>query len=386
MASNDLLGPSRLPGVGTTIFTQMSQLAAQHGAINLGQGFPDFDGDPRLHQRVTDAMANGRNQYAPMAGMRELRQAVAQKIDALHGHRYDPEQEITITAGATQGILTAVLAIVRPGDEAIILEPAYDSYAPAIALAGAQTVGVPLDHTRGYRVDWERVEAAITPRTRLLLVNSPHNPTGTVFAADDLAALEGIVSRHGIFLLSDEVYEHIVFDGQPHRSVCASPLLAERAFVISSFGKTFHVTGWKTGSCCAPAALTGEFRKVHQFNVFAVNHPMQAALAGYLADPAPYRELGAFYQSKRDRFLAGLAGTRFRALPCPGTYFVLADYREISGQSEADFARHLVEHHGVASIPVSSFYRTPFDNGKVRLCFGKRDATLDAGLERLARV
>jgi methionine aminotransferase len=386
MTDADLLGPSKLPGVGTTIFTRMSQMAAQYGAINLGQGFPDFDGDPCLHRRVADAMAAGHNQYAPMTGVAELRQSVAGKITALHGHDYDPEREITVTAGATQGILTAVLAVVRPGDEVIILEPAYDSYAPAIALAGGQAVGVPLDHARGYRVDWERVEAAITPRTRLLLVNSPHNPSGAVFTDEDLAALEGIVARHAIFLLSDEVYEHIVFDGQPHRSVCASPALAARAFVISSFGKTFHVTGWKIGTCCAPAALTAEFRKVHQFNVFAVNHPVQVALAGFLEDPAPYRQLGAFYQAKRDRFLAGLAGTRFRALPCPGTYFVLADYRAISSLSEADFAQHLVQHHGVAAIPVSAFYRTPFDNGVVRFCFGKRDATLDAGLERLSRV
>jgi len=386
MTDIDLLGPSKLPGVGTTIFTQMSQLAARHGAINLGQGFPDFDGDPRLHRRVSDAMAGGKNQYAPMAGIAELRHAVASKIAALYGHRYDPENEITVTAGATQGILTAVLAVVRPGDEVIILEPAYDSYAPAIALAGGVTVGVPLDHANGYRVDWDRVAAAITPRTRLLVVNSPHNPSGAVFTDEDIAALESIVARHGIFLLSDEVYEHIVFDGRPHRSVSASPALAARAFVISSFGKTFHVTGWKIGTCCAPAALTAEFRKVHQFNVFAVNHPVQVALAGFLEDPAPYRELGAFYQAKRDRFIAGLAATRFRPLPCPGTYFVLADYRAISDQPEVEFALQLVEHHGVAAIPVSAFYRTPFDNGIVRFCFGKREETLDAGLERLAKV
>lgn len=386
MTDTDLLGPSKLPGVGTTVFTRMSHLAARHGAINLGQGFPDFDGDARLHQRVADAMAAGRNQYAPMAGVAELRQAVADKVATLHGHRYDVEREITVTAGATQGILTAVLAVVRSGDEVIILEPAYDCYAPAIALAGGRTVGVPLDHEHGYRVDWARVEAAITPRTRLLIVNSPHNPTGAVFATADLAALEGIVDRHGIFLLSDEVYEHIVFDGVPHRSVCASPALAARAFVISSFGKTFHVTGWKIGTCCAPAALTAEFRKVHQFNVFAVSHPMQAALAAYLADPAPYRDLPAFYQARRDRFLAGLAATRFRALPCPGTYFVLADYRAISHEPEEDFAVRLVERHGVAAIPVSAFYTTPFDRGIVRFCFAKREATLDAALERLAQV
>jgi methionine aminotransferase len=382
----ELLGPSKLPGVGTTIFTLMSQLAAERGAINLGQGFPDFDGNARLHQLVTEAMAGGRNQYAPMSGIPELRRAVAAKVERLHGHRYDADSEITVTAGATQAILTAILAIVRDGDEVIVLEPAYDSYGPAIALAGGRVVGVPLDHARGYRADWERVEAAITARTRLLIVNSPHNPTGTIFDADDIAALEAIVARHGIFLLADEVYEHIVFDGHAHRSVAGSPALAARAFVISSFGKTFHTTGWKIGTCCAPAALSAEFRKVHQFNVFAVNHPMQAALAAFLADPAPYLELGAFYQAKRDRFLAGLARTRFRALPCPGTYFVLADYRAISDEPEAAFARRLVEQHGVAAIPVSAFYRRPFDNGIVRFCFGKREATLDAGLARLQQV
>jgi methionine aminotransferase len=385
-ASEHLLGPSKLPGVGTTIFTLMSQLAAERGAINLGQGFPDFDGDPRLHQRVTAAMAGGCNQYAPMTGVAELRRAVAAKIENLHGHRYDPDSEITVTAGATQAILTAILAIVRTGDEVIVLEPAYDSYGPAVELAGGRVVGVALDHARGYQADWARVEAAITPRTRLLIVNSPHNPTGTIFAADDIAALEGIVARHGIFLLSDEVYEHIVFDGRPHRSVAGSPALAARAFVISSFGKTFHTTGWKIGTCCAPAALAAEFRKVHQFNVFAVNHPTQVALAGFLADPAPYLALGAFYQAKRDRFLAGLARTRFRALACPGTYFVLADYRAISDEPEAHFARRLVEQYGVAAIPVSAFYRSPFENSIVRFCFGKRDTTLDEGLARLARV
>jgi methionine aminotransferase len=385
-ALDTLIGPSRLPGVGTTIFTVMSQLAAEHGAINLGQGFPDFDGAARLHELVTQAMAEGLNQYAPMAGIAPLRRVVADKIARLHGHRYDPDHEITVTAGATQAILTAVLAIVRPGDEVIVLEPAYDSYAPSIALAGGRIVPVALDHTRSYRADWDRVAAAITPRTRLLIVNSPHNPTGAVFGPDDLAALEGIVERHGIFLLADEVYEHIVFDGQPHRSVSGSPVLAERAFVVSSFGKTFHCTGWKIGYCAAPRALSREFRKVHQFNVFAVNHPMQSAIGRFLEDPVPYESLPAFYQAKRDRFLAGLARTRFRALPCPGTYFVLADYRAISDEPEFDFAQRLVREHGVAAIPVSAFYQQPFDNGIVRFCFGKREATLDAGLERLARV
>lgn len=382
-ATEALLGPSRLPGVGTTIFTVMSQLAAEHGAINLGQGFPDFDGDPRLHEYVRDAMAEGLNQYAPMAGIGPLRRAIGEKVERLYGRRYDPELEITVTAGATQAILTAVLAIVGTGDEVIVLEPAYDSYGPATALAGGQLVRVPLDHTRAYRPDWERVEAAITPRTRLLIVNSPHNPTGAILEADDVAALERLVERHGIFLLCDEVYEHIVFDGRPHRSAARSPVLSERSLVVSSFGKTFHCTGWKIGYCCAPAPLAREFRKVHQFNVFAVNHPMQAAIARFLRDPAPYETLPAFYQAKRDRFVQGLRQTRFRALPCPGTYFVLADYSAISSEPEADFSRRLLLEHGVASIPVSAFYQQPFDNHSVRFCFGKRESTLDEGLRRL---
>lgn len=380
------LGASTLPGVGTTIFTVMSQLALEHGAVNLGQGFPDFDGDPRLHALVTEAMAQGHNQYAPMAGVAELRQAVTAKVLSLYGRHYDAHDEVTVTAGATQGILTAVLSVVHAGDEVIVLEPAYDSYGPAVALAGGRVVPVPLDAAHGYRVDWDRVEAAITPRTRLLIVNTPHNPTGGVLAPADLAALEHIVQRHGILLLSDEVYEHIVFDGQTHCSLAGSDLLAAHAFVLSSFGKTFHTTGWKVGTCCAPRALMQAFRGVHQFNVFTVNHPMQVAIARYLHDPAPYRDLGAFYQARRDRFVAGLAQTRFRALPCPGTYFVLADYRAISGEGEASFAQRLVRQHGVAAIPVSAFYRTPVDSGVVRFCFGKRAATLDAALERLARI
>ena len=380
-----LLGPSRLPGVGTTIFTVMSQLAAETGAINLGQGFPDFDCVAALRDCVTRAMAEGHNQYAPMAGVSALRHAIAAKVERLQGHRYDPEHEITVTAGATQAILTAVLAVVRPGDEVLVLEPAYDSYAPAVALAGGLVVPVPLDHAAGYRPDWGRVRAALGPRTRLLIVNSPHNPTGSVLEPQDLHCLEQLVQAHGFFVLSDEVYEHIVFDGRRHCSVSSIPALADRAFVVSSFGKTFHCTGWKIGYCCAPRLLSAEFRKVHQFNVFAVNHPMQAGLARFLEDPAPYLGLADFYQAKRDRFLQGLARTRFRALPCPGTYFALADYRAISDESESDFSLRLLRRHGVAAIPVSAFYRQPVDRGVVRFCFGKREETLDAALERLAR-
>lgn len=380
------LGASKLPRVGTTIFTVISQLAQEHGAINLGQGFPDFDCDPQLQQLVTQAMAQGQNQYAPMAGMPALRRAIGSKIERLHGCRYDPEQEITVTAGATQAIFTAVLALVRSGDEVLILEPAYDSYIPAVLLAGGRPVCLPLDHARGYRTDWDRVLAAVTKRTRLLIVNTPHNPTGSVFAAEDIRALEHIVHAYGVFVLADEVYEHIVFDSQPHRSVASSAEVCARAFVVSSFGKTFHCTGWKIGYCCAPAALTAEFRKVHQFNVFAVNHPMQSGIARFLEDPAHYLGLARFYQAKRDHFLAGLARTRFRPLPCAGTYFVLADYRAICEEPDTEFARRLLLEHGVASIPLSAFYEQPFDNRVLRFCFGKREQTLDAGLERLARV
>ena len=381
-----LLGPSKLPAVGTTIFTIMSQLAAEHQAVNLGQGFPDFDCEAHLKELVAEAMQLGHNQYAPMPGLPALRQAVAQKVQRLYGRRYDSDSEVTITAGATQAILTSVLAAVRAGDEVIVLEPAYDSYGPAIELAGGRAVAVPLDFTRGYGVNWERVRSALTPRTRLLILNSPHNPTGSVLGEPDLRALEQIVSRHRLLIVSDEVYEHIVFDGQPHWSISCSELLASRAFVLSSFGKTFHVTGWKIGTCCAPAPLMEQFRKVHQFNVFTVNTPMQWALARFLQQPRHYLELPAFYQRKRDRFVEALASTRFSPLPCRGTYFVLANYSAISDEPEEQFARRLTVEHGVAAIPLAPFYTHPVNRHIVRFCFAKRDETLDAGLERLARV
>jgi len=385
-ASIARLGPSKLPRVGTTIFTVMSALAAKHGAVNLGQGFPDFDCDPRLQRCLADAVMQGHNQYAPMPGVPALRQVVASKYERLYGHRYDSENEITITAGATQAILSAVLALVRAGDEVIVLEPAYDSYVPSILLAGGTPVFVPLDPRNGYAPDWDRVRAAITPRTRLLMLNFPHNPTGRRIRESDLRALEAIVDRTGVFLLSDEVYEHIVFDGEPHRSLAGLPLLADRTVVISSFGKTIHATGWKIGTACAPAPITVEFRKVHQFNVFAVNTPAQHALAAYLEDPAPYLNLPAFYQGKRDFFCRSLASSRFRLLPCEGTYFVLADYSAISNLSEERFAHEMVTKHGVAVIPVSVFYDQPFDARVVRFCFAKKDETLERALERLAKI
>ena len=378
--------PSKLPRVGTTIFTVMSQLAAKHGAVNLGQGFPDFDCDPRLQQRLTDAMHAGHNQYAPMVGVLKLREAIANKNQALYGHRHDPDAEITVTAGATQALIATILALVQTDDEVIVLEPAYDSYAPAVLLAGGKPVFVPLDHARGYAPNWQAVSDAVTAKTRLILINFPHNPTGRVLREADVAALERIVDRTGVVLVSDEVYEHVLFDGVPHYSVMRSPLLATRSVVISSFGKTFHTTGWKVGYACAPAALSAEIRKVHQFMVFAVNTPAQHAFAEHLENPRPYLELPGFYQAKRDRFVAGLARTPFRALPCEGTYFVLADYSRISDLSEAEFTQKLIVDYGVASIPVSVFYDQPVDYKVVRFCFAKQDSTLDEALARLAAL
>lgn len=380
------LGPSKLPGVGTTIFSVISALATKHGAVNLGQGFPDFDCDPRLKQAYAQAIEAGHNQYAPMTGVPALREAIGAKIERLYGRRYDADTEITVTAGATQAIFTAVAALVRPGDEVIVLEPVYDSYIPAITLAGGIPVPVALDHQRQYAPDWERVRRAITPRTRLLMLNFPHNPTGRTLAAEDVRALEEIVAATGVLLVSDEVYEHIVFDGRPHQSVARSPLLAAHAVLVGSFGKTFHATGFKIGYACAPAALTAEFRKVHQFLVFAVNTPAQHALAAYLQDPEPYLRLPQFYQAKRDLFVAGLQASRLQPLPCAGTYFVLASYAAIDDAPEARFVERLITRHGVAAIPLAGFYTQPFDARVVRFCFAKKDETLRAALERLADV
>ena len=377
---------SKLPRVGTTIFTVMSHLASKHDAVNLGQGFPDFNCDRRLQARLAEAVRAGHNQYAPMTGVPALRAAISAKNEALYGHRYDVDAEITVSAGATQAIMAAVLALVQPGDEVVVLEPVYDSYVPSIALAGGCPVVVPLDAARGYAPDWDRIRAAFTPKTRLLMINFPHNPTGRVLGDDDLAALERIVAETGVLLLSDEVYEHIVFDGVPHRSVMRSPLLASRSVVVSSVGKTFHTTGWKVGYACAPRELTTEFRKVHQFMVFAVNTPAQHAFAAYLADPTPYATLPAFYQAKRDLFMNGLRDTPFKVLPCPGTYFLLADYSAVSALPEADFAQRMIVDYGVAVIPVSVFYDQPCENRVVRFCFAKKDETLRTALERLQRA
>ena len=378
---------SRLPHIGTTVFTRMSQLALEHGAVNLGQGFPDFACDPALVDLVTDAMQAGHNQYPPMTGLPALRLAIADKIALTYGHHYDADAEITVTAGASQAIQTAILATVHPGDEVIVIEPAYDCYAPAIALAGGVVVPVTMQlDSAGYSVPWDRVAAAVTPRTRMIVVNTPHNPTGTILRQADLEALAAIVANTDILVLSDEVYEHMVFDGEPHASVARHPVLAERAFVISSFGKTFHVTGWKIGYVAAPAAFMVEFRKVHQYNVFCVNAPMQHAIAAYLRDPAPWRDLPGFYQRKRDLFRDGLAGSRFTLLPSDGTYFQCVRYDAISGQSEADFASWLTAEIKVAAIPVSAFYSQPKESHVVRFCFAKKDETLRLALERLAQL
>ncbi|MDP3085887.1 MAG: pyridoxal phosphate-dependent aminotransferase [Rubrivivax sp.] len=376
---------SRLPSVGTTVFTVMSALAQQHGAVNLGQGYPDFDCDAALLGCVTDAMREGLNQYPPMAGVPALRQVVAAKIEALYGHRYDADSEITVTAGATQAILTAVLCCVHPGDEVIVLEPCYDSYAPNIELAGGRVVRVPL--TPGtFRPDFARIGAAITARTRAIIVNSPHNPSATVWSAAQMQQLAELLAPTDVLLISDEVYEHMVFDGAPHVSASSIPSLAARSFVISSFGKTFHVTGWKVGTVAAPAPLMAEFRKVHQFNVFTVNTPVQHGLARYLADPAPYLGLPDFYQRKRDHFRAGLARTRLRPLASQGTYFQVVDYSAVSSLPEAEFCEWLTREVGVAAIPLSAFYEGGFEQGIARLCFAKRDETLDAALARLATI
>lgn len=376
---------SRLPKVGTTIFTVMSALATEVGAVNLGQGFPDFECDSRLLDEVNRAMRAGLNQYPPMAGVPALREAVAAKVETLYGRRYDPGTEITITAGATQAILTAVLCCVNPGDEVIVLEPCYDSYIPNLDLAGAKVVRVPLT-PRTFRPDLDAIATAITPRTRALLLNTPHNPSATVWTHQEMQRLAALLAPTDVLLISDEVYEHMVYDGQPHVSAASIPSLAERAFVISSFGKTYHVTGWKIAYVAAPASLMAEFRKVHQFNVFTVNTPMQYALAAYMADPAPYLELPAFYQRKRDLFLDGLRQTRLRPLHTAGTYFQCVEYDQVSDLPEAEFCQWLTREIGVAAIPLSAFYEDGFDQGIARLCFAKKDETLDKALGRLAKL
>ncbi len=376
---------SKLPHVGTTIFTVMSQLAARHGAINLSQGFPDYDCPPQLVSLVHQHMQAGQNQYAPMTGVQALREQISAKVAGLYGVDYHPDTEVTVTAGGTQALFTAIATIVRPGDEVIIFEPAYDSYAPSVAVFGGTVKAVSL-RAPDFAIDWAEVQRLITEKTRLIIINTPNNPTSRVFSDADFRELIRLTQGTGIYLLSDEVYEHIVFDGQRHLSALQYPQLRERSFIVASFGKLYHITGWKVGYCLAPVPLTSEFRKVHQFNVFSVNTPVQYALADFLRDKDAYLQLGAFFQQKRDYLLSGLSGTPFQPLTCEGTYFLLADYAAISELKEADFCQELTIRYGVATIPVSAFYKKQTSQQVIRICFAKKQETLEAALEKLVTV
>ena len=377
---------TKLPKVGTTIFSVMSQLATQHKAVNLGQGFPDFDGPQALRDALSAAMNSGRNQYAPMTGLPKLREQIALKTERLYGRKVNADTEITVTSGATEALFAAIAAVVHDGDEVIVLDPCYDSYEPAIELAGGRAVHIPLK-LPDFSVDWQRVRDAITPKTRMLMINSPHNPSGAVLEAADLDTLAALLRDTEIFLLSDEVYEHIIFDGRAHQSVLRHAELAARSFVISSFGKTYHCTGWKVGYCIAPSALSAEFRKVHQYLTFCTFTPAQAAFADALeSDPQHYLDLPAFYQARRDRFRNLLAPSKLQLLPVSGAYFQLVDYTAISQADDLNFCEWLVRDAGVAAIPVSAFYETPPDARLVRLCFAKSDDTLNAAAERLCKL
>ncbi len=376
---------SKLPRVGTTIFTVMSRLATELGAINLSQGFPDFDCAPELRALVTKYIGAGLNQYPPMAGIPALREAIAEKVESLYGAAYDPEHEITVTPGATYGIYTAISALVRPNDEVIMLEPAYDCYAPAIEVNGGIPVYVQLSYP-DYAIPWQAVQDAITPRTRMIIVNSPNNPGASVFSAEDLRALESLLAGTDIVVVSDEVYEHLVFDGQLHQSVARFPGLAERSFIVSSFGKTYSVTGWKMGYVVAPRELMLEFRKVHQFNAFVTNGPIQYALAEHMKDKNAYLTLSDFYQVKRDFFLQGISGSRFKPLPTRGTFFQNLCYDAISDEPDNELAVRLTREHGVASIPLSAFYRERPPHKVLRFCFAKSEETLARGAEALCKI
>lgn len=376
---------SKLPEVGTTIFTVMTNMAHQYGAINLSQGFPNFDVDERLIQIVEKHMRDGKNQYAPMQGVLELREQIARKAHLVYGISCDPEHHITIAAGATEALFAAILCSVGPGDEVIIFEPAYDSYSPAIQLAG----GIPIPLAMrfpNYAIDWDRVKDTISKKTQLIVLNSPHNPTGAILREADIAALMDITRGSDLFIVSDEVYEHIIFDANRHESMLRYPELAARSFTIGSFGKTYHATGWKVGYCIAPESLTNEFRKVHQYLTFAVNTPVQHAYAEYMADEHTYLGVAAFYQRKRNLFLDLIRNSKFRPLSCHGTYFQMLDYSEITNESDIVFAERLAKEHGVAAIPPSVFYHTGEDNHVLRFCFAKQDATLERAAERLCAI
>jgi len=383
--NKSILLQSKLPNVGVTIFTVMTHLANQAGAINLSQGFPDFDVSAELRELVSKYMALGYNQYAPMQGVPSLRQRIAQKTKKLYGATYDPDTEITVTSGATEAIFSAITCAVRQGDEVILFEPAYDAYAPDVLLAGGVPVYVQLKYP-DYHVDWNEVKDAITAKTRLIILNSPHNPTGAILEGDDLRALEDIVAGTDILIVSDEVYEHIVFDGRPHESVARYPELVRRSFVISSFGKTYHATGWKLGYCLAPQALTTEFQRVHQFVTFASNTPIQMAYAEFMEQEEKVLTLPDFYQAKRDLFLKLIGDSRFVPLPCRGTYFQMLSYEAISDERDVDFAKRLTVEHKVAAIPPSVFYVRGTDHKVLRFCFAKKDETLIQAAERLCRI
>lgn len=376
---------SKLPKVGTTIFTVMSRLAQEHNAINLSQGFPDFSSDEVLHDLVRAAMKNGHNQYAPMAGLMELRERIATKTEQLYGTIYHPETEITVTAGATQAIYTAITAVIHEDDEVIIFTPAYDCYEPAIELNGGKSVIVQM-RAPDYKIDWTHVRKLINPKTKMIIINTPHNPTATVFSKDDFLALEKLIANTDIIVLSDEVYEHIIFDENKHYSASMFPKLAERSFIVSSFGKTFHNTGWKMGYCIAPEALMSEFRKVHQYVVFSVNTPAQYALAEYLKNESNYLSLSAFYQQKRDFFTSVIRNSKFEIIPSKGTYFQLLSYKNISDEKDTDFAVRLTMEHKLAAIPISVFYNQHVDEKILRFCFAKSENTLEKAAEIMNKI
>jgi methionine aminotransferase len=375
---------SKLPHTGTTIFTVMSQLAEEHQAINLSQGFPDYDCDEKLIGYVSEAMRKGFNQYAPMSGLAELRTVIAEKVNLLYGANYHPESEITVTAGGTQAIFTALSACIHPGDEVIIFEPAYDSYAPAVRLLGGLVKSYELSPPN-YEIDWEMVKKLFTVKTKMIILNSPQNPTGCILTEKDIKALIKLTKNTDVLILSDEVYEHIIFDGQKHQSVALYPELYERSFIVASFGKLLHTTGWKLGYCLAPENLMKEFRKVHQYHVFSVNTPMQIGIAKYLKDPDTYQNLSSFFQQKRDLFRTLMAETKFKLLPCHGSYFQCVSYEHINQEKDTDMAIKLIKEYGVASIPASAFYMKNNDHHVLRFCFAKKQETLEKAVERLTK-
>jgi methionine transaminase len=376
---------SKLPKTATSIFAVMSKMAAEHNAINLSQGFPDFPVSEKLINLVHKNMKSGHNQYAPMPGVLALREAIAEKTEFLYTAKYNPETEITVTAGATQALFSAIISLVRENDEVIVFEPAYDSYIPAIKLAGGRPISVQLAPPY-YKIDWNYVKKLTNLNTKMIIINSPHNPTGTILSAEDLISLGKITKNTDIIILSDEVYEHIIFDNYEHQSVCRYPDLAERSIVTCSFGKTFHATGWKTGYCVAPENIMKEFRKVHQFTVFASNTPVQHAIAEYLSDKNNYLDLGRFYQEKRDFFLKNIKGSKFKPITSSGTYFQLLDYSAVSEEDEMVYAEKLCKEHGLASVPVSSFYTAAVNNKTLRFCFAKSEETLEKAAEILCKI